>query len=143
MGQGLHTFDNGVTVKKNVYDNLIRASEIFQTNVFTCKDIQNALGVSKSCSESLVRRGIKGGVIFELAKKRDFDDLFDSYDIYFAAVYSFDKNRDFADAVNYFNLEPIPSNQITLDVQLLGETYKRYLDVRNQHIASFNNYFEE
>lgn len=105
---------------------LDRLEEIFGGSCFCQNDVAAALGVSLQTAGTVCRFGVREGRLTFVC--RAADETADSTSPF--KYYSFDPEADSRDVVDAF--DPIPFDERSLEIQLVGEDRRRWLEVKNQ-----------
>lgn len=115
--------------------------EFFQNDVFTVAEVRELFETTEGIAIHLLTTARKNKFIHQIATLEQIAEEADFGDRRPASVYSFDATKTLEDAIDYFDPEIVPKDKITLDVQLVGDYYLRYLDVRNSKIIHYKKEF--
>lgn len=121
--------------------NIARIREHFVNDVFTLFDVYQLLEIHPHAARRLLVVAVEHNLLFQIASAEQLIDEADFGDRRPSAVYSFDETKTIIDAVDYYDPEVVPKDEITLDVQLFDDNYKRYLDIRNQKLIHLKEDF--
>lgn len=119
---------------------LTKLRERFEDRCFTRVDVARVARLESDAAKKLFRVALAHKGVKKLATGQGMAGYFGDRRRSYASVYSFDKDKDFEDAVDYYDDvdSGVAPEDVSMEIQLTGDYYRRYLDVRNRRLSAFS-----